>query len=114
MESYRKLGLVRGATLANQIIIIFYNPDEFYKTFEDEELYELFIKTLHQLIQHEMIHVKQLEKINTKLDSSSEQFNKLMDKLNTDPHNMQEYLGKSHELMAFAHDAVVEFINAGY
>lgn len=114
LESYKQIGLMRGTTLANQIIIIFYNPDEFYKTFEDDDLYKLFIKVLYQLIQHEMIHVKQLERISNNVNTSSEAFNKLMQKLNTDPHDVQSYLSKPHELMAYAHDAVSEFINAGY
>lgn len=97
--------------IENQIEIIY--SDQFYEIFNDDENWELFKKVIFRLVSHELVHKEQINKIS--INKTPYQFDQVMSKLSkNNPEQIRLYLSKPQELMAFAHEAYLEFSEIGY
>jgi hypothetical protein len=110
-DSMNSLGIISAYTNNYGDIVIQYD-ESFYKTFEDLELYLDFGKVLGRIIQHEIVHRSQIEKI--KRNNTSYEVHRILNAISTDPTNRFKYLSNKHEMMAFAVEAVEEFRDLGY
>jgi hypothetical protein len=98
IASYAEVGIIKGSIYDNGLIRIDYFSD-FYKTFENNDLYNNFINVVSSIIYHERIHKYQLSKHMIKQVDMSSNFT---------------YLSNKHEIQAHAQQAIFDLLSSGY
>jgi hypothetical protein len=108
-----QVNIGHASTLADSGYIEIYYTNNFYQVFENTDEWSRFVDVIYKTISHELIHRIQLDKISQNVPSYD--FYSIVSKLaKADPNKLRTYLGKPHELMAFAKEAYLEFSEAGY
>lgn len=103
-SDFAEVGITHGSIDADGYVTVGYNSSDFYKTFDDDYLWNNFINTVKSIISHELTHRNQLS----------------MNRINTDeiiPADMStahSYMSDKRELQAFARQAIQDFLNVGY
>lgn len=85
---------------------------DFYEQFSDDDTWPSFVNVVHRLVEHELVHRFQIQRISSKYHGYKR--DQILSKLEADPHNLDSYLGSSQEIPAFARQAVLEIRQAGY
>jgi len=99
-DFYGSVQIIKGSMYENGLIRIDYYST-FWEIFEDDTLYNEFIKVVSSIIYHERVHVYQLQKSHNKLKY-------------VDTSSNYTYLSNIHEIQAHAQQAVFDLINMGY
>lgn len=109
---YAQIYISNASILENGAIQIEYEND-FYKLFEDDYEWNGFVKGIQSVIEHELVHREQLKRIFKKVPSNYK-YQNILRMMQVSPENVAKYLGKKHEAMSFAQEAVTEFRNDKY
>ena len=102
-DDFAQVGLVRGYIDENGAATIEYD-DNFWKTFEDDYSWNDFIHACKLIISHELTHRYQIGQAKRKSG-----FVKPVDMKSN-----STYLSDKREIMAFAQEAVKDFLGKGY
>lgn len=104
-RDWRHLGIRSGRTFPDLKIQIEYTKD-FWKTFKDDDSWDLFMEVLSRLVAHELVHRAQIQKMIKKLGPEW----KKITHYGKGYKSAVEYLRNPQELMSRAHDAVDELL----
>ena len=102
-DRWAEVGLTKGYIYSDGSIGIGYDSD-FWKTFEDDDLWDNFKKAVSSIIAHELTHRDQFIKI---INNSG-----YIDSI--DNVNNSDYLSHPKEIQAFAREAVEDYMQLGY
>lgn len=105
-------GFNSGLVWNNGKIVIIFNKN-LTKCFKDNKLFHKSIYHLRMLLQHELIHRVQFDKIQTK---SPDKFQTVLKKIhiNATQKETKDYLSIPQEMMSFAKNAIEELKGEGY
>ncbi len=97
---YGEVRIIKGAIDENGVIYIYYYSD-FYTIFEDDYLWNDFIKVVESIVYHELVHQKQLSRSKGRLKTVNTSSN-------------LKYLSNKHEIMAHAQQFIFDAFRQGY
>lgn len=100
-SEYSEVGINGARYYTNGRLIVFYD-EMFYETFEDDHLFDRFLKMLKIVLIHEYTHQMQIS--NMKVEPKGTMG------INGD----YEYYSNVQEIMAHAHEAIQQLIDDGY
>lgn len=102
-DRWAEVGLTKGYIYSDGSIAIGYDSD-FWKTFEDDYLWDNFKKAVSSIIAHELTHRDQFIKM-----ISNAGYVDSIDNVNN-----SDYLSHPKEIQAFAREAVEDYMQLGY
>ena len=97
----QEAGLNGGGTRDDGSIVVYYDPESFADTFDDERLTQSFFSAAKNVIEHELVHRGQQDRASAPIRGD-------------DPDNVIKYLSNPKEIMAMARQAVNQYLDVGY
>lgn len=103
-DDFASVGICEGYVNEDGGIFIVYGQ-EFYQTFDDPMLYNSFVHVVNIIVSHELVHIHQINMMkNNDIDYIKP----------VDMTSNGSYMSDRREIMAFAKEAVEDYIGIGY
>lgn len=100
IDDYNEVGISHGYAESNGIVTVCV-LDDFYKKFDDDEYWNMFLKVVKTIFIHEITHIDQIDKSGGKFKM-------------VDTESNSSYLSNIHEIEAHANQSIEQYLSIDY